>query len=118
MRRLAYLTCAFSVGIFLAQYLLPYDGLLPCMAAAFVLACGALLLPGLWRGRVLLIGVGLALALGHDWLYVRQVQRPMEALAETEQAVVMTLRDYAASHSSHFLVRASGISFSVCFWAL
>ena len=37
---------------------------------------------------------GLALALGWNWLYIRQVQAPMEALAETETAAVMTAQDY------------------------
>ena len=40
MRKLALFTGAFSLGIFLAQYLLPVDWLLPMGAAAFVLACG------------------------------------------------------------------------------
>ena len=81
MRRLAIWAYAFAAGIFLAQYLLPPDWLLACGAAALVLAWSALLLPRQWRKRVLLVGVGLSLAFGYDWLYLRQVQRPMEALA-------------------------------------
>lgn len=94
MRKLATFAGAFSIGIFLAQYLLPTDWLLPLGVAAFVLALGRLFLPR-WIGRrVLLVGVGLSLAFGYDWLYLRQVQAPMEALAGTEQSVTMTLCGY------------------------
>ena len=94
MRKLATFAGAFSIGIFLAQYLLSTDWLLPLGVAAFVLALGRLFLPR-WIGRrVLLVGVGLSLAFGYDWLYLRQVQAPMEALAGTEQSVTMTLCGY------------------------
>lgn len=99
MRKLAILTGAFSAGIFLAQYLLPTNWLLPMEAAAFVLALGRLFLPREVGRRVLLAGVGLALAFGYDWLYLRQIQAPMEALAETERSVTMTLCDYATPSS-------------------
>ena len=95
MRVLATFTGSFALGIFLAQYLIPAKWLLPCGAAAFVLAFGRLFLRNDWGRRVLLVGVGLALAFGYDWLYIRQVQRPMEALAGTDREVVMTLCDYA-----------------------
>ena len=107
MRRLAIWAYAFAAGIFLAQYLLPPDWLLACGAAALVLAWSALLLPRQWRKRVLLAGVGLSLAFGYDWLYLRQVQRPMEALAETEGRLVMTLTDYADSTKA--TVKAEGL---------
>lgn len=95
MRKLAVYAGAFSLGIFLAQYLLPCDWLLPAAFVCLGLGFGALLLPRQLRRRALLAGVGLSLAFGYDWLYVRQVQRPMEALAETEARLVMTLTDYA-----------------------
>ena len=97
MRVLATLTGAFALGIFLAQYLLPVEWLLPCGAAAFVLAFGRLFLRNDTGRRVLLVGVGLALAFGYDWLYIRQVQRPMEELAGTQREMTMTLCDYAIS---------------------
>ncbi len=43
----------------------------------FAAACLALLLPGLWRKRVLLVGTGLALALGWNWLYSYAVRAPL-----------------------------------------
>ena len=97
MRILATFTGAFALGIFLAQYLLPVECLLPCGAAAFVLAFGRLFLRNDTGRRVLLVGVGLALAFGYDWLYIRQVQRPMEELAGTQREMTMTLCDYAIS---------------------
>ena len=97
MRILATFTGAFALGIFLAQYLLPVEWLLPCGAAAFVLAFGRLFLRNETGRRVLLVGVGLALAFGYDCLYIRQVQRPMEELAGTQREMTMTLCDYAIS---------------------
>ena len=66
MRVLAAFTGSFALGIFLAQYLVPAKWLLPCGAAAFVLAFGRLFLRNDWGRRVLLVGVGLALAFGYD----------------------------------------------------
>ena len=63
-----------------------------CLAAAFFDPDTA----GPWRKRGLLALCALSLAFSWNWLYVRQVQRPLEALSGTEQAVTMTLCDYAA----------------------
>ena len=98
MRILATFAGAFSSGIVLAQYLLPDGWLLPGAAACLLVACLALLLPELWRRRLLLAGTALALALGWNWLYVRQVAAPLEALSGTEASgVTMTLCDYPVS---------------------
>lgn len=110
MRKLAVFSSAFSAGIFLAQCLLSERWLLPGAVAAFVAACAALRCGGLWRRRLVLAGVGLSLALGYDWLYLRQVQRPMEALAGTERQVTMTVQDYAvpARYGTKVTVRLDG----------
>ena len=111
MRKLAVLAGSFSAGIFLAQYLLPINWLLPLGAAAFVLALSRLFLPENPGRRILLIGVGLSLAFGYYWLYQRQVQAPMEALAGTEQSVTMTLCDYASptSYGAKVTVRLTNL---------
>jgi len=111
MRKLALFTGAFSAGIFLAQYLLPNGWLLPCAGVAFALACLRLLLRDGRGRRVLLVGAGLSLALGWNWLFVRQVQRPMEALAETEAEAAMTLLDYAepTTFGTKATVRVEGL---------
>ena len=108
---LAVFTGSFSLGIFLAQYLLPESWLLPAAFACLALGCGALALPWEWRRRGVVIGAALALALGYDWLYIRQVQRPMEALADTETTVTMTLLDYAdpTAYGAQMLM-ASGLA--------
>ena len=49
MRKLAVFTGSFSLGIFLAQYLLPESWLLPAAFACLALGCGALALPWEWR---------------------------------------------------------------------
>ena len=97
MRLLATFAAAFSAGIFAAQYGLPYAWLPLCAAAAFVLACGRVALRGNIGRRVFLIGLGLCLAFGYDWLYVRQIQRPMEDAAGTSAELTMTVCDYAVS---------------------
>lgn len=111
MRKLAVFAGAFSAGIFLAQYLLPYDWLLPAAFACLGLGLGALLLPWEQRRRGVVIGAALALALGYHWLYARQIQRPMETLAGTEAAVTMTLLDYAepAAYGARATVRIEGL---------
>lgn len=111
MRKLACFAGSFSLGIFLAQYLLPVSWLLPGAGACFAAACGALLLPERWRRRVLLAGVGLALALGWNWLYVREVQSPMEALAGQQRQVTMTVCAYpsATDYGAKATVRIDGL---------
>lgn len=111
MRTLALFSGSFSLGIFLAQYLLPAGWLLPCALGAYALACFRLVLSGDRGKRVLLIGTGLSLAFGWTWLYIRQVQRPMETLADTEAAVTMTLQDYAdpTDFGAKVTVRVEGL---------
>ena len=84
MRKLAAFSGAFALGIFLSQYL-PGPAWQPfaaagCLAAALL----ARILPGPWRKRGLLTLCGLSLSFSWNWLYVRQVQRPMDALSGTE----------------------------------
>ena len=112
MRKLASFSFSFSFGIFLSQYLLPNSWLLPCAAAAFVLACGRIVLRSDWGKRVFLAGIGLALAFGYNWLYVRQVQAPMEVLVDTEHTVTMTVCDYAArtDYGAKVTMRIDGLS--------
>ena len=95
MRRLAAFSASFALGIYLAQYLLPAEHLLPLAAGCFAAACLALLLPGLWRKRALLIGTGLALALGWNWLYGYAVRDPLVGLSGRSGTASMTLLEYA-----------------------
>lgn len=118
MRKLAIFAGSFSLGIFLAQYLLPYDWLPPCAGAAFLLAWGRLFLNREWGRRALLVGVGLSLALGYSWLYVRQVQAPMEALADSETEAVMTLCGYAVptDYGAKVTVTVEGLPGKVAYY--
>jgi competence protein ComEC len=70
----------------------------------------ALALPAPWRRRGLTGLCALSLAFGWNWLYARQVQAPLEALAGTEQTVTMTLCDYAAptDYGAKVTVRLAG----------
>lgn len=111
MRVLATFAGAFAAGIFLAQGVLPYDWLLFCALAAFLVACGRLAVRGPKGRRLLLIGLGLCLAFEYNWLYVRQVQRPMEALVGTDGERTMTLCDYASAtaYGAKATVRIDGL---------
>ncbi len=111
MRRLAVFAGAFSGGIFLAQYLLPGGWVLPAACLCLALGCAAMLLPWEVRRRCVVIGAALALGLGWNWLYARQVQRPMEALADTDAALTMTLQDYAVptDYGAKATVRLEGL---------
>lgn len=118
MRRLAVFAGSFSFGVFLAQYLLPHIWLLPLAGVCLLFGCGALLLPDGWRRRGVLIFTALSLALGWNWLYVRQVQQPMEALVETQQTVTMTLTDYAVptDYGAKATVRIEGLPAKVNYY--
>lgn len=115
MRKLAAIAFSFSAGIFLAQYLLPLNALLPLAA---VCAAGSLL--GLfWRGnrrnRMLLIGWGLALAFFWNWGYAKTVQAPAESLTDTDiSGAVMTVCDYAipTDYGAKVTVRLKGLRFA------
>ena len=95
MRKLATFSLAFSAGVCLAQYLLPHPWLLPCAAVCLLLGWTALLLPSSARKRLILIAAGLSLAFGWDWLYIRQVQKPMLALEGIDVPVRMEACSYA-----------------------
>ncbi len=111
MRKLAWFAGAFSAGIFLAQYVLPLDRQLIVATVCLLLGVIALWLPDRWRRRGVLAGAALAMALGYNWLYARQVQVPMEAAAGSERAVVMTLCDYAlpTDYGAKATVRVEGL---------
>lgn len=88
MRRLAWFSAGFSGGVFLGQYLLPENRLLPGAFMALALGFASLILPW-WnlRRRAAVLCAALALGLGYNWLYIRQVQRPAEALLSPEDGV-------------------------------
>ena len=118
MRLLATFAASFAAGIFLAQYVLPNSWLLPCAVVCFVLACLRIVLPNNTGRRLLLIGVGLSFALGWNWLYVRQVQAPMEALADTQQTMTLTLCDYAVptDYGAKVTARAEGLPGKIVYY--
>ena len=116
MRRLALLGGGFSLGIFLAQYLLPPAFWLPgaglCLALT-ALAAFLLRKTDLPRRRALLLGCALAAGLGYNALYTQLVLSPAELLADTErEAVTMTLCEYpeATSYGAQVTVRLNGLT--------
>lgn len=112
MRTLAIFSGSFAAGIFLVQYLLPESWTLPATLLCLTAGWLALLLPQKMRRRCVLIGTGLALALGWNWLYVRQVQQPMAVLENTQQSVEMTLCGYAVptNYGARAPVKVSGFT--------
>lgn len=118
MRKLAWYAGSFSAGIFLAQYLLPEALLLPAGFVCLLLGIGLFFLPELYQKRLLLILLGLSVAFGYDWLYVRQVQRPAEALVGTTQQVTMTIFDAPITHKdgAKVSVRVKGLPGKVMYY--
>ena len=116
MRRLALLGGGFSLGIFLAQYLLPPALWLPGAGLCLTLtALAAFLLrkTDLPRRRALLLGCALAAGLGYNALYTQLVLSPAELLADTErEAVTMTLCECpeATSYGAQVTVRLDGLT--------
>ena len=80
MRKLALFAGAFALGIFLAQYLPGTAWQIPAAAGCFAAALLALALPSPGRRRGLIALCALSMAFGWNWLYIRQVQAPLEAL--------------------------------------
>lgn len=113
MRRLALLSGGFSLGIFLAQYLLPPAVLLPGVGLCLALtALAAFRLRDLFRWRALLLGCALAAGLGYHVLYTQLFLSPAELLADTERAAVtMTLCEYpeATDYGAKVTVRLDGL---------
>ncbi len=116
MRRLALLGGGFSLGIFLAQYLLPPAFWLPGAGLCLTLTALAVFLlrrTDLPRRRALLLGCALAAGLGYNALYTQLVLSPAELLADTErEAVTMTLCEYpeATSYGAQVTVRLNGLT--------
>ena len=96
MRRLAVFAGGFSLGAFLARYLL--EGGWALLGAGLSLLAGMLmaLLPWEWRRRGVILCAALALGLGWSWLYARQVQRPAQLLAGQTGGFTATLCGYAS----------------------
>ncbi|MCQ2448377.1 MAG: DNA internalization-related competence protein ComEC/Rec2, partial [Oscillibacter sp.] len=72
--------------------------MLPAGFVCLLLGIGSFFLPELYQKRLLLVLLGLSVAFGYNWLYVRQVQRPAEALVDTTQQVTMTIFDAPITH--------------------
>lgn len=98
MRKLAVFAGAFSLGIFLSQYLLRPEWQLPAALLCAVLCAGAMGLrkAGHNRLRLLLLLSGMGIAFAYNWVYTAVVQAPAELLAGTErEQTAMTLCDFA-----------------------
>ena len=112
MRTLATFCFAFAAGVFGAQYGLP-DWLQPYAAVGCLIlgALWALTLHGVNRRRAALIGAALALALAYDAAYVRLVQAPWEAMADTRRVLAMEAADYpsATDYGCRVEVRVDGM---------
>ena len=116
MRRLALLGGGCSLGIFLAQYLLPPSLCLPGAGLCLALTALAVFLlrrTDLPRRRALLLGCALAAGLGYNALYTQLVLSPAELLADTErEAVTMTLCEYpeVTEYGTKVTVRLDGLT--------
>lgn len=99
MRTLATVAGAFSGGIFLCQYLLPTQWQMPSAVLFGLLAAVGLLSRrrGSRRTRAGLLCMGLCAGLAWNWLYIQQIEPPLEQAVSdmTDTRLVLTLTDYA-----------------------
>lgn len=104
MRRLAAFAGGFSLGAFLAQYLLA--GGWSLLGAGLSLLAGVLMVfaPWRWRRRGVILCAALSLGLGWSWLYARQVQGPARLRAGQTGDFTATVCGYASG--SDFGARA------------
>lgn len=111
MRRLAAFAGGFSLGVFLAQYLLRGGWILLGAGLALALGFLSVLLPWERRRRGVLLCAALSLGLGWSWLYARQVQRPAQALAGQTGDFTATLCGYASEtdFGARVTVRLDGV---------
>lgn len=111
MRRLALFAGGFSLGIFLAQFLLAGVHSLWAALAALLGAFASLALPWSWRRRAIVVLAAVSLGLGWNWLYTRQIQRPAEVLAETEEIRTAAICGYAvpSGFGARVTVRLEGV---------
>lgn len=111
MRRLAAFAGGVSLGVFLAQYLLRDGWILLGAGLALALGFLSVLLPREWRRRGVILCAALSLGLGWSWLYARQVQRPAQALAGQTGDFTATLCGYASEtdFGARATVRLEGV---------
>lgn len=111
MRRLAVFAGGFSLGVFLAQYLLRGGWALAGAGLALALGFLSTRLPWEWRRRGVVLCAALALGLGWSWLYARQVQGPAQTLAERTETAAATLCGYAeeTDFGARAAVRLEGV---------
>lgn len=118
MRRLAVFAGGFSLGVFLAQYLLRDAWHLLGALASLAMGVFALALPWKWRRRGVVFFAALSLGLGYSWLYARQVQRPAQALAGRTEAAAATLCGYAteSDYGAKAVVRLENVPGKVMYY--
>ena len=111
MRRLAVFAGGFSLGVFLARYLLRGGWALLGAGLALALGLGSALLPRERRRRGVILCAALSLGLGWSWLYARQIQRPAQALAGRGSEFTATLCGYASKSDfgARVTVRLEGV---------
>ena len=119
MRRLAVFAGSFSLGVFLAQYVLRGGWILAGAGLALALGFLSKLLPWEWRRRGVILCAALALGLGWSWLYARQIQRPAQEMAGRRSDFTATLCGYAeeTDFGARAEVRVEGVPGKVVLYA-
>ncbi len=119
MRRLAVFAGGFSLGVFLAQYLLQDGWRLLGAGLALALGLVSALLPQAWRRRGVILFAALSLGLGWSWLCARQVQRPAQTLAGRTEYFTAVLCGYASKtdFGAQATVRLEGVLGKVVLYA-
>lgn len=100
MRKLAILCGGFALGVGLGVWLVPKMWLLPVAVVCFAMAMAVTPWVSRWRRAVVLLLCGMALALGHLWLYHTLWVAPSEqAVGQILYDTVLTVEDYPSATS-------------------
>ena len=94
MRKLATAALFFSAAILLSTYLLPYNWLLFCCAAAAVVSVIGFLFRGNMRKRIFIALLSLAIGFGWSWAYTAMFIAPSSILQDDAASVTAVVSGY------------------------
>ena len=106
MRKLATAAFSFAAAVFLSRYVLPYDRLPLCFAAAAAVALPVMLIKGRarLRARLLIIFLSAAAGLIWSWTYTAVFVKPSWSLHGETVAVTATVSGYPSAAARGYRV--------------
>ena len=104
MRKLATAAFSFAAAIFISRYLLPYNWLPLCCAAAAAISLAGLLFKGYLRLRILIVFISIALGFIWSWAYTAIYVKPVEQLHAKTASITAVVTGYPSSTTRGYRV--------------